>query len=133
MTFIQRLKLYGAGFVLGMIILLYILGQKGCRSTNHMKVDELVSQYTIWSPKAQCQREALGLDKDTFYYKVMAGYRVNYSKSEVHKDPCGIYRLEPLKRDSARFDITICDCDTISKIDIIDVYPGIKLPCDSIN
>jgi hypothetical protein len=129
---LRRFKFFGFGFVIGMIILIYIIGKKGCRSVNHMKVDELVSQYTAWSPKAKCKRDALGLDNDTAYFKTMARYRVNYAKSDVHAEPCGIYRLEHLNKDSAKFEITICDCDTTSKIDDIDIFGKYKVNCDTV-
>lgn len=131
MNFLTRLKFYGFGFVIGLIILMVIMSKKGCRSVNHMKVDELISQYTEWSPKAKCKRTALGLDVDTVYFKTMSKYRVNYAKSDVHKEPCGIYRLEPLNPDSAKFEITICDCDTTSKIDDIDIFPKYNINCDT--
>lgn len=132
MDFLRRIKLFGFGFVIGMIILLYILGKRGCRSVNHMKVDELISQYTVWSPKADCKRKALGLTVDTIFYKVMSRYRVNYEKSNVRAEPCGIYRLEPMNRDSAKFELTICDCDTISKVDDISIFNQYSVNCDSV-
>jgi hypothetical protein len=133
MDFLRRLKFFGFGFVLGMIILLYVLGRRGCKSINHMKVDELISQYTIWSDKAKCKREALGLSADTTYYKTLTKMRVNYNKSDVRATPCGIYRLEPIHRDSIPFELTICDCDTISRIDDIDIFnPKIITDCDTL-
>ena len=97
-----------------------------------MKVDELISQYTVWSPKADCKRKALGLTVDTIFYKVMSRYRVNYEKSNVRAEPCGIYRLEPMNRDSAKFELTICDCDTISKVDDISIFNQYSVNCDSV-
>ena len=97
-----------------------------------MKVDELISQYTVWSPKAKCKRKALGIDEDTIYFKTMSTYRVNYDKSDVRAEPCGIYRLEPMNRDSGKFEMTICDCDTISRVDDIDIYIKAKSGCDSV-
>jgi hypothetical protein len=130
--FFKRLKFFGFGFVIGMIILMVILSKRGCRSVNHMKVDELISQHTEWTPIAKCKREALGMKEDTMYYKVMSRYRVNYSKSDVRAQPCGYYRLEPVNRDSAKFEITIYDCDTISKIIDIDIFSQYKTGCDSL-
>ena len=132
MDFTRRIKLFGFGFIIGMIILLYIFGKRGCKGINHMKVDELISQYTVWSPKAECKRKALGLEVDTVFYKVMSRYRVNYEKSKVRAEPCGIYRLEPIHKDSAKFELTVCDCDTISKIDDIDVFERFNVNCDSV-
>jgi hypothetical protein len=133
MDLLRRLKFFGFGFVLGMIILLYILGRRGCKSVNHMKVDELISQYTIWSPKAKCKKKLLGLENDSTYYKTMSKLRVNYSTSDVRGIPCGIYNLEPIHRDSLKFEITIFDCDTISKIDDIHIYDkAMNCSCDSL-
>lgn len=133
MEFTRRIKLFGFGFILGMIILLYIFGKRGCRSVNHMKVDELISQYTIWSPKAKCKRDALGLSVDSLYFKHMSRFRVNYEKSNIRAEPCGIYRLEHMNADSARFELTICDCDTISKIDDIDLLKSSHSACDTVS
>jgi hypothetical protein len=132
MTFKQRLKFYGFGFVLGAIILVMILSKKKCRGMNEMKVVELVSQTRIVSPKAQCKLKALGLSGDTAFIYAMKNFRVNYALSDIHRKPCGIYKLEPQNPDSAMFNITICDCDTVSTIDDIDVFPKYKVNCDTV-
>jgi hypothetical protein len=134
MTFLQRLKFYGAGFVIGMIILIYILGQKGCRGTNEMKVVELASQKKIYSEKARCKLKALGLNDSTIDDELMKmKYRVVYEKSDIHLKPCGIYRLESQKPDSARFHLTVCDCDTVSEIKDIEIFAKyITTNCDSL-
>ncbi|MBC7864903.1 MAG: hypothetical protein IAF38_18150 [Bacteroidia bacterium] len=129
MEFKQRLKFYGVGFVIGLIILIYITK---CKSTNHMKVDELASQYKVFSKKAVCKLKGLGLN-DTTFIKELAKYRVNYAKSEIHAKPCGIFVLEPMKPDSAMFNLTVCDCDTFSVIKDIDVFPKYKTNCDSVS
>ncbi len=75
----------------------------------------------------------MGLKEDSAYYKMLSkNYRVNYSKSDVRAKPCGIYRLEPLNRDSGKFEITIYDCDTISKILDMDIFSQFKTGCDSL-
>lgn len=133
MDLLRRIKFFGFGFVLGMIILMYILGRRGCKSVNHMKVDELISQYTIWSSKAKCKRKLLGLENDSIYFKTMTKLRVNYSNTDVRATPCGIYKLEPINRDSIKFELTIFDCDTISKIDDIRIYDNsLNCRCDSL-
>ena len=98
-----------------------------------MKVDELISQYTIWSPIAKCKRNLLGLENDSVYFKTMTKLRVNYSNTDVRAMPCGIYKLEPINRDSVGFELTILDCDTISKIDDILIYDNsLNCRCDSL-
>ena len=131
MKFSQRLKFFGFGFVIGAIILIYILTQRKCRGMNQMKVDELASQQMRLSDKVKCKKNALGLNDTTFIY-AFKHFRVNYAASDIHKKPCGIYRLETTQPDSTKFNVTVCDCDTISIIDDLDLLPSVKAICDSI-
>ena len=133
-TFKQRLKYYSFGFVIGAIILVIILNKRGCRGLTEMKVVELISQKRILSPNAKCKLGALGLLGDTAFVFEMKKYRVNYTLSDIHKKPCGIYRLVPLanKIDSTKFNITICDCDTVSIINDVDLFTNYKVNCDSV-
>ncbi|MBS1636929.1 MAG: hypothetical protein JST26_13510 [Bacteroidetes bacterium] len=132
MTFWHRLRFYLIGFVPGCIILFFIVSKKGCTGPNELKMQELTYQKFEFSNKALCKVKCLGYTPEGFRIALKA-YQVNYDLSDVHKKPCGSYYLQAIKKDSARFEVIVNDCDTTSKItDIKLLDPKLSCKCDSL-
>ena len=53
MTFIRRLKLFGFGFVLGLILVYFIFGQRRCTGNSVLKIQELNFQTYVYSDSFQ--------------------------------------------------------------------------------
>lgn len=124
MSFSYRVKLYIFGFLLGLLILMFILKGKKCSGVNEMKLIEITDQTMILSEKVKCKLKFLNIHPDSLRTVLQTNYRINYDKSEVHATPCGKYFIEGLKPD-APFSFVMNDCDTISRIDEIQL----KAPC----
>jgi hypothetical protein len=122
MNFWRRLKFYGFGFGIGLLIVYSMFGTRSCVSPNEQKMQELVFQQFRLSDKAECKLKCLR--KNAQLLKIeLRHFEVNYDLSSVHKEPCGEYFIEPKKDFAARYNyrLVIYDCDTISRIDDISI------------
>lgn len=127
MPFKTRLKFYGFGFVLGLVILISILNKKGCAGLNERKAQELALQIWDISPQLRCKLNCLGLTTDTLFIKAVRDCYVNYGKSEVHAEPCGTYVLESAKGVAPSFTLLVADCKNTSQLQ--DVSTAKKCEC----
>lgn len=123
MTFLQRLKFYGIGFLIGCLIVFATVGNRSCVTTNEMKMQELVFQHFEFSDKAQCKLKCMHYNGALLKIE-MRNFEVNYDLTDVHADPCGTYFIQPKEefKDKYKFDFVINDCDTTSKILDINIH-----------
>lgn len=122
MKFLRRLKFYGFGFGLGLLIVYVMFGTRSCVTPNEQKMQELVFQQFKLSEKAQCKLNCMR--KNEMLLKIeLRHFEVNYDLSSVHKEPCGEYYVEPKKEHASHYNykLVIYDCDTISRIDDINI------------
>ncbi|MEI8138140.1 MAG: hypothetical protein WCH21_12520 [Bacteroidota bacterium] len=122
MNFLKRLKFYGFGFGLGLLVVFSMFGTRSCVSPNEQKMQELVFQDFKLSDKATCKLKCLMKNKMLLKIE-LRHFEVNYDLSDVHKEPCGSYYIEPKKEFATKYNykLIINDCDTISKIDDISI------------
>ena len=59
MNFLKRLKFYGFGFGLGLLIVFSMFGTRSCVSPNEQKMQELVFQNFKLSDKANCKLKCI--------------------------------------------------------------------------
>lgn len=130
MTFLQRLKFYGIGFGIGLLIVYAMVGNRSCVSSNEMKMQELVFQHFVLSEKAQCKLKCLRYNAALLKIE-MRNFEVNYDLTDVHANPCGTYYIQPKKEfaDKYKFNFVINDCDTTSKILDINITDS-SINCD---
>lgn len=130
MNFLKRLKFYGFGFGLGLLIVFSMFGTRSCVSPNEQKMQELVFQNFSLSDKAKCKLKCLHISE--YILKIeLRHFEVNYDLSDVHKEPCGFYYIQPKKEFESRYNykLIINDCDTISQINDISVSENITCNC----
>jgi hypothetical protein len=130
MTFAQRLKFYGVGFLMGCLIVYAMVGNRSCVSSNEMKMQELVFQHFEFSEKAQCKLKCLVYNEQLLKIE-MRNFEVNYDLTNVHAEPCGTYFIQPKKgfEDKYKFNFVINDCDSVSKILDINIKDA-SVKCD---
>jgi hypothetical protein len=117
MTFLNRLKFYGVGFGIGLLMVFAIFGNRSCTTPNEIKMQELVFQHMELSEKAKCQLKCM--HKNEMLLKIeLRHFEVNYDVSNVHKDPCGEYFVQPKKEFDSLYSykLILYDCDTITRI-----------------
>ena len=122
MNFLKRLKFYGFGFGLGLLVVFTMFGTRSCVSPNEQKMLELVFQNFKLSDKATCKLKCIM--KNEMLLKIeLRHFEVNYDLSDVHKEPCGAYYIQPKQEFATKYNykLIINDCDTISKIDDISI------------
>jgi hypothetical protein len=122
MDFLKRLRLYGFGFLLGIMIVYGVFGSRSCTTANEMKMQELLFQNMRISDKALCKLKCL--KKNVPLLKLeLKQFEVNYDLTKVHEKPCGEYYLQPKEKYASNYNyrLVVYDCDTISRIDDISI------------
>jgi hypothetical protein len=133
MNFWQRFRFFLVGFIPGCIILVFIINKKGCTSPNELKMQELQFQTMQLGPKALCKIQCLK-QTETLFRLNLKKFEVDYSLSEVHKEPYGTYYLKAIDKKDALYEMIVDDKDTITFInDIKLISPAIICNCDSVN
>jgi len=130
MSFLRRLKLYGFGFLLGLLIVYMMFGTRSCVTPNEQKMVELRYQYFELSEKAKCKLKCL--QKTDLLLKIeLRHFEVNYDLSTVRKEPCGEYYVEPKKEFAGKYNykVVLYDCDTITKINDISIINSNTCSC----
>jgi len=130
MNFLKRLKFYGFGFGIGLLIVYAMFGTRSCVSPNEQKMQELVFQHFELSNKAQCKLKCIMKNEQLLKIE-LRHFEVNYDLSTVRKEPCGEYFIEPKKEFSSQYNykLVMYDCDTITRIDDINIVNSNTCSC----
>ncbi len=130
MTFMQRLKYYGFGLLLGLLVVYAMFGNRTCSSPNEIKMYELARQHFVLSEKAQCKLNCLR--KNVALLKIeLRHFEINYDVSAPRNKPCGEYFVHPKQefKGNYAYKILMLDCDTITRIDDIQINADIHCQC----
>jgi Domain of unknown function (DUF4258) len=111
----RRFKLYGFGFLLGILIVSVVYKGKGCQTPNSAKLEELSWQKLEYTKHGECRMKCRGITEAEIKQVLKTG-KVNYDKSEVHDKPFPTYAIEGNTTDGQNIRIVIADCDTISRV-----------------
>ncbi len=131
MNFLGRLKFYGFGFGLGLLVVYAIFGTRSCTTPNQLKMEELVvMQQVQFSPLAKCKLNYLRKNEQLLKIE-LRHFEVNYDLSTVRKKPCGEYFVQPKEEFASQYNykIVIYDCDTITKINDISILSPNTCTC----
>lgn len=96
MTFFKRLRFYGFGFILGIILLMFFLNEKGagCDYFPNARILKLIREKHLnFSKSAINSLQVLKIDTLAIKNILMDG-TINFSKSKVHIKPCRFYWIE---------------------------------------
>jgi len=117
----RRFRLYGLGFLIGMLIVSMVYKGKGCQMPNSAKMEELGWQKLEYTKHAECRMLCRHITEEDIRQILGKGEtrgtgKVNYDKSDVHHKPYPTYAIEGLTSTGKNLRIIIDDVDTISKI-----------------
>lgn len=112
---IRRFKLYGFGFLIGLLLVSVMFGNRSCEMPATRKLAELEHQKLEYTKHAACRMKCRNIS-ETEIKQILKSGKINYNKSNVHENPCGTYAVEGFANDGKNLRIIIADCDTISKI-----------------
>lgn len=126
MNFWRRLRFYGIGFGIGLLIVYAMFGNRSCASPGEVKLRELAFQYFRVSEKAKCKMACLRMNNDVLKI-YLRHFEINYDQSDVRREPCGSYFVQPQEEHVAEynFNLVMYDCDTITQIDDINILKPI--------
>jgi len=126
MTFWRRLKLYGFGFAIGLLIVYAMFGNRTCSTPGQIKMRELAFQYHSLSDKAKCKLKCLNISEPLLKIQ-LRHFEINYSLSSVQEQPCGLYFVQEQKEFEGKYgyNLVMYDCDTITRIDDINIINGV--------
>lgn len=112
---IRRFKLYGFGFLMGILIVSFVYKGKGCQMPGSAKLEELSWQKLEYTKHGECRMKCRGISEMEIKQLLKSG-KVNYDKSDVHDTPFPTYAVEGSTADGQTVRIVIADCDTISRV-----------------
>ncbi len=132
MTLFDRVKFYGFGFVLGILVLSMLLNKKcsnsfGFLNPKKMKMEELQKQIFKIRPLAKCQLVQLKMS-DQDLKTVFEKSKINYDRSDMTAKPHGIYVVEGSLADGKKMTCRVIDNDDTSEITDLSVE-GIIFNC----
>lgn len=98
MNFITRFSKFFIGFLIGSVLVYILLIKDRDRNLKgwlpgERVTQEIQDQDIIYSNRALCQLKCLNLS-DEDLSKLIETSKVNFSESQVRKEPCPIYQLE---------------------------------------
>jgi len=122
MNFLKRLRFYGFGFGLGLLVVYATFGTRSCTTPNEMKMQELVFQHLDLSPKAKCKLKCLRKNSDLLKIE-LRHFEVDYELSSPRKKPCGEYFIKAKKEFDSLYNykLVMYDCDTITRVKDISI------------
>jgi hypothetical protein len=117
----RRFRLYGFGFLIGLLIVSFVYKGKGCQLPNSAKMEELGWQKLEYTEHANCRMKCRNITEADIRQVLGKGEtkgtgKVNYSKSDVHHKPYPTYAIEGLTSTGKSLRIIIDDVDSISKV-----------------
>ncbi len=118
---IRRLKLYGTGFLLGLLVVKFVYKGKGCQLPSSAKMEELGWQKLEYSKHAACRMQCRHITESEIREllgngKTAGKGKVNYNKSNVHDKPYPTYAVEGITSDGKDLRIIIADVDDVSRV-----------------
>ena len=120
---LHRFKLYGSGFALGIIILMFILnGKKSrCNWFPNERILNIIRQKNIeYTPNIKEFIDTKIIDSTDINVFLMNG-NIDFSKSQVKKKPCRKYWIDgQIKDKKATLHVKICD--SIAYMDELIIY-----------
>jgi hypothetical protein len=122
MNFSTRLKFYGIGFGIGLLMVYSMFGTRSCNTPGEVKIGQLMSQSMEIAPLVHCKLKSA--NKNAALLKLeLRHFEINYDLSKVHNEPCGQYFIQPKEEFAKEYNYTLImnDCDTITHIYDINI------------
>jgi len=120
---LHRFKLYGSGFALGIVILIFFLnGKKSrCNWFPNERILNIIRQKNIeYTPSINELIKTKKIDSTDINLFLMNG-NIDFSKSQVKNKPCRKYWIDGKVKDkNATLHVKICD--SIAYMDKLDIY-----------
>lgn len=130
MNFQERLKLYMIGFLMGLLLVYVLFGNRSCLSLSEVKMAELKKQPLKLSEKARCQWKCLSKTYAQLKSELNF-FEINFDKSRTLEKPCRIYYLEPRKpfKQFYPYHLILKDCEDTTIVSEVNFQNTRICPC----
>ena len=120
---LHRFKLYGSGFAIGIVLLIFFLnGKKSrCNWFPNERILNIIRQKNIeYTPSINDLIKSKVIDSTTINYFLLNG-NIDFSKSQVKNKPCRKYWIDgKINNKNATLHVKICD--SIAYMDKLEIY-----------
>lgn len=121
----RKLKFYLIGLIPGILLVLFILNQKGASCSGYLPsnrvVAESMSKDFTFAPGAQMDLRAFQLTEEFVKDSIMSKGEIDFSRSDAQGEPCPSYLLSSPKNEP-HYEITFDKCSEGVTIKSIKVF-----------
>ncbi|WP_379964598.1 hypothetical protein [Epilithonimonas sp. UC225_85] len=108
----KKLKFYAIGFIPGLIIVFFILNQKGTSCSyfpNDRVIAETLTKDFIYSRDFQIEMETNKISEQFLKDSIIAGGKIDFDRSKAQAKPCPQYLLI-YPKNNPRFEVNYSKC-----------------------
>lgn len=109
---LKKLKFYAIGLVPGLLIVFFILNQKGTSCSyfpNDRVIAETLTKNFIYSPEFQIEMETSKISEQFLKDSIIAKGEIDFDRSKPQNEPCPEYLLTYPKK-NPRFEVNYSKC-----------------------
>ncbi|MFC4164067.1 hypothetical protein ACFOWU_10395 [Epilithonimonas zeae] len=109
---LKKLKFYAIGLVPGLLIVFFILNQKGTSCSyfpNDRVIAETLTKDFTYSPAFQTEMELNKISEQFLKDSIIAGGKIDFDRSKAQEKPCPKYVLV-YPKNNPRFEINYSKC-----------------------
>ena len=119
----RRFGLYGFGFAIGILLVIFILGGKdaSCNWMPNARMLQIIrSKQISYSEEVQTKVNSALIDSTDIDQVLVLG-DIDFSKSEVKNNPCRKYLINGNIKDQ-KAELTVKVCDSIATIETVKLH-----------
>jgi len=109
---LKKLKFYTIGLVPGLLIVFFVLNQKGASCSyfpNDRVIAETLTKNFIYSPEFQIEMETSKISKQFLKDSIISKGEIDFDRSKPQNEPCPEYLLIYPKK-NPRFEVNYSKC-----------------------
>lgn len=108
----KKLKFYSIGLIPGLLIVFFILNQKGTTCSyfpNDRVIAETLTKDFIYSPDFQVEMEVNKISEQFFKDSIISAGKIDFDRSKAQQKPCPQYLLL-YPKNNPRFEVNYSKC-----------------------
>ena len=119
---IRKLKFYIIGLIPGVLLVFFILNQKGASCSGYLPnsrvIAETLSKDFVFTPQVKAQLQTLNKDEKFVKDSIIAKGKIDFDRSKAQEKPCPNYVvIYPEK--NPKYELTYKKCD--KEVEVLDL------------
>lgn len=113
---LKKIKFYSIGLVLGLIIVFFILNQKGTTCSyfpNDRVIAETLTKDFTYSPAFKNEMESQNISEKFLKDSILSAGKIDFDRSKAQQQPCPEYVLL-YPKNNPRFEIHYSKCKNVA-------------------